>query len=370
MTKSTIISPKLLHKNSADDVLLTNPRKLVTSKFTSTASQDYSNDVIAGLGKLYQSNDQNKNTLQFVPDRGTVTGMPFTTVMDKEEDESIPTVPHQVLAEISKQLPSDVANNLLFDDDTIEAFLKHHKIVRRSTSFTFINRADHYFFYRKPHEHVPGIMLIEAARQAIYYQLYTYSGYDLGDVTVSLSELNAKFYAYGELMHPIEVVVDDLTKGDEHFPREVYYSVSFYQRGSLISQINSLAPVIPLNRFKLARNACLFDTQSFVPLPSTPIVSLITTNDMAQAIVLLQEIDKGSCITNHPNFSESKDIENAHLTIIYNGKRSFSVPISQLSRNGDSIKWNFGEVKYSEMEELKEIIKCGFVSIEAFDQVV
>lgn len=362
MIKPTIINPKLLHKSAVDDVLLTNPRKVIPSQFIGAGSQRGKNKACEAIDNLYHFEEPHGYTLQFPPNDGVVTGLPFSAVMEANQSEYPRAVPHQVITKILGSEMSSSVTRTDVDDDSITSFLTDHNIRNRSTSFSFVNTGEHYFFYRKAHEHVPGIMLLEAARQAIYYQLYTYSSHKLGKVTVSLRELNAKFYAYGELMHPIEVVIDDLTEGEDEFPKEVCYSVSFYQRGLLIARIDSHAPVIPLNKFKIARNACLFDSERFVPMGNAPIFAIVTSSNIPPIIVSLYEISKDLSITSSVEIS---DLSNAYLTIIYDKSLFFHAPISLNHKDENSTTWNFGEVAYPEMENLKEMIKRGFVVNEA-----
>ncbi|HIC7214406.1 AfsA-related hotdog domain-containing protein [Burkholderia stabilis] len=348
MTSTTTISPKLLHKNSTNDVLLTRPRKVVPSRLVSPAAREHPDGDVAALERLYESDGAGGRILRAAPERGFATGQPFA---DVAKEDVIRGVPHQVIDSLRTHADAPVG------DDAIEGFLTHHGVSARSTSFEFVNLADHYFFYRKPHEHVPGIMLLEAARQAIYYQLYTYSKHALGKVTVSLSELNAKFLAYAELMYSIEIVIDDLTGTDDLQPHEVRYSSSFYQRGALIARIDSVAPVIGLDKFKLARNACLFDAEHFAPLPSAPVISLLTSDGLGQSIVALRKIGKQSCVTSAAKFG---DASNALLTVIYDGDICFKAPVTRAGQDEDGITWDFGHVEYAELERLKEMIKRGF----------
>ncbi len=137
---------------------------------------------------------------------------------------------------------------------------------RRSSSFLFVNDARHYFFYRKTHDHVPGIMLVEAQRQAIYYHLYSRSAWVRGEVTVSLNNLQAHFFDYADLMYPIEIIVDDLAAVPVEKPRKVCFRVSFYQRARLIAVIDTDATVIAIDQFKKIRNTFMHGGDWFTPI--------------------------------------------------------------------------------------------------------
>ncbi|MBD1582313.1 AfsA-related hotdog domain-containing protein [Pseudoalteromonas sp. S16_S37] len=354
------ITPKLLHKHKDDDVLLSSPRKLLPARFVSAQTHPATDPAIVMLNSLYDVSADNEYTLRVPADSSERAGVPYKDVITQAANELMRGVPHQVIEAIKAGLPQDSAERLDVSDEAIAAFLLHHQVTRHSHSFKFVNQAEHYFFYRKPHEHVPGIMLLEAARQTIYYQLYGFSQQQLGKVTVSLSELNAKFYHYAELMYPMEIVVDDLTAGDIQKPKEVLYSASFYQQGMLIARINSLAPVISLKRFVLARNAKLLnEDERFSPLPVAPITTLLSSTAGKQVLVELQTIGITACTTS-PFEADNNDA--VYLNVIYGNKLHFQTQV-QLQRHDDgSAFWSFLEVDHEQRETLKEIIKRGFVS--------
>lgn len=356
MTEMTHIPPKLLHKNAADDVLLANPRPALPAYIPagSAAVIDGSQD---GIAQMYKRQACGGYLLNHPPLDPTDAGVPFAQLTDTAVSRLARGIPHQVMAQLRPSWRIDEVQESRLQDTRVEEFLARCSIPRRSSSFSFINQADHYFFYRKPHEHVPGIMLLEAARQTIYYQLYTHSAHKLGDVTVSLSELNSKFHAYAELMYPIEIVVDDLTEGDSLRPRVVRYVSSFFQRGTLIAEIESVAPVVGLDKFKAARNACLLRDERFEPLANAPVVTLFTAGG-EQEIVRLKEIGSSSCVTSLPKVGGASQGE---LTLLYEGSICFHTKIKRVSAQGSSAAWSFADTSYRQLEDLKEIIKRGFV---------
>jgi hypothetical protein len=356
MTDMTHIPPKLLHKNAAEDVLLANPRPVLPAYIPagSAAVIDGTQDSIA---HLYKRQACGGYLLNHSPLERSDTGIPFAQLMDTAASRLATGIPHQVIAQLQSTWRMDAAQENRSQDSQIKEFLARYSIPSRSSSFCFINKADHYFFYRKSHEHVPGIMLLEAARQTIYYQLYTHSAHKLGEVTVSLSELNSKFYAYAELMYPIEIVIDDLTEGDPLRPRVVRYVSSFFQRGALVAEIESVASIVGLDKFKAARNARLLHDERFEPLANAPVVSLLTAGG-EQAIVQLMEADSSSCVTSLPKV---EDASQGELTLIYEGSICFHTKVKRVSVQDSSATWSFAETSYRQLENLKEIIKRGFV---------
>jgi len=340
MTDMTNIPPKILHKNSADDVLLANPRAVLPA-YIAAESTAAIEGVPHDIALLYQRQPSGGYFLNQLPLDHADIGIPFSQLTQTAASRLVRGIPHQVMEPLlAWRIGCDQQNGAM--DAWIEEFLAQVAIPHRSTSFSFINKADHYFFYRKPHEHVPGIMLLEAARQTIYYQLYTHSAYKLGDVTVSLSEVNAKFHAYAELMYPIEIVVDDLTEGNKTRPKVVRYVSSFFQRGALVAEIESVAPVVGLNKFKAARNACLLRDERFAPLAHAPVVSLFTGGG-EQEIVHLKEVGSNSCVTSLPR---AEDANQGELTLLYERSICFHTKIKRISIEGGSAVWSFVETSH------------------------
>ncbi|MFC3394552.1 AfsA-related hotdog domain-containing protein [Brenneria rubrifaciens] len=359
MNNYNVITPKLLHKDSVDDVLLTHPRKALPARVFFTGINKDNFNTKSRLAELYSINKDGVYQLSKISKEKNENRISFDKLLlSRVQDKSF-GVPYQVLdmASAFDKMEKEPTGNI--DDEEVDFFLRSNNISRCSTSFQLVNNADHYFFYRKQHEHVPGIMFMEAARQAIYYQLYTYSHHKLGRVTVSLSEMQAKFYTYGELMYPIEVVIDDLTESDSLLPGEVFYATSFYQQGKLIARITTRAPVISIDKFKLARNVFLLGDGDFEPLHKSPLVTMITGQDLSQNIVNLKKVSSIGCVTTEP---KKQNIEKAIITFIYDKSICFSTSIYRIGNVEEGICWSFERIEYEELEKLKEMIKRGFTA--------
>lgn len=68
----------------------------------------------------------------------------------------------------------------------------------------FVNTL-HQYFYRKNYDHIPGLMLIEAARQIGYSVSYRFLGVVMSEVVFALTNLNIKFYNYLESNIPVYI---------------------------------------------------------------------------------------------------------------------------------------------------------------------
>lgn len=345
------IEPKMLHKHLSDDVLISDPKMLMPISFELNKKLS-SEKIEKKIKSLYVEKSERNYRFKRIEIGKGVAGIPFSDILDDDEKIKGRGIPYDV-AEIVR----DCLNEDIYEEGIdVNEILEEIGLKKKSTGFRFINKADHYFFYRKSHEHVPGIMLLEAARQAIYYQLYSSSEYKPGEVTVSLSELNAKFYAYAELMYPIEVVVDDLTEGDISRPKKLRYCISFFQNGYLIAEVESIAPVIGINKFKKARNACLIKNEVFYPLLKAKLVNVVSINEK-KYLVNLEEISKEYCLISGLDEFGDGSID---LSIIYENSICFTSKVKKILHKDGLFLLKFENSEYMQIENMKEIIKRGF----------
>lgn len=228
---------------------------------------------------------------------------------------------------------------------------------QRSSSFQFINEADNYFFYRKSHEHVPGTMFIEAARQAVYHHLYSHTDHVRGEVTVSLNELNSKFFAYAELMYPIELVVDNLIPSDTFLPKKIHYRVAFYQRQTLFATIDTKATVIDIRLFEKTRNIFINSDDWFSPIKQSTVSCSISDNGGRKSDIALMGLGKSGCITT------STDFDATCIKISYGGTLSFSSHIRSRKQSQYST-WEFLDMNFNTLQNISDMIKRGFVHLD------
>lgn len=132
--------------------------------------------------------------------------------------------------------------------------------------FTLFNDTSNYFFYRKHHEHVPGLMLIEAARQAMYAQYYEYSGFARGEVSISIVDLLSSFPRYTESSYQVDVLVCDFDEQLQTRARKVDKRARFFQGGELVADIRLRGEAIKMPVFKRMRNISINPSHWFRPL--------------------------------------------------------------------------------------------------------
>jgi hypothetical protein len=142
---------------------------------------------------------------------------------------------------------------------------------------TVYNDLNNYFFYRKHHEHVPGMMTIEAARQAMYAHAYRYSGLKRGDVSISMKSLTIEFQAYTNANYPIRLVMDD---GPSSKPQKwLHKRAQFFQMGRLAAKFEFTGPPIPMENFKKKRHVPVEPGHRFQPVKNILCTLCLTAAD-------------------------------------------------------------------------------------------
>lgn len=133
--------------------------------------------------------------------------------------------------------------------------------------FNMFNDLRNYFFYRKHHEHVPGLMLIEVARQAGYAQYYHTSVHKRGEITLTLSDLECRFEDYVESNYPVTISAETLElKQQGGNSGQVRSQVCFFQKGRRVAVIEMLALPIKMKLFKRLRVGRVNPEHWFVPV--------------------------------------------------------------------------------------------------------
>lgn len=113
----------------------------------------------------------------------------------------------------------------------------------------------HPFFFEHPVDHVPGLLLIEAARQFGLAVAHTYYAADKESV-FSLLGVDIEFKTYGELKSPV-FIAGELTplKLRRGTPRELKFEGHFIQGGHAIGQMCGVWNILPLATWKRLRRA-------------------------------------------------------------------------------------------------------------------
>jgi len=359
-----IIPPHLLHKGSEDDVLVSNPRRaLPLFMYQSDLEILIDNFPSSIMTQCYSSSAKRRkfNILADAQKKCRIGCNLVDNCVDGDEWDSLRALPYQIAEPVIISQKQKIGHRDLSVGYELKKTFDLLPSLHRASSLKFINLADHYFFYRKMHEHVPGTMFIEAARQAVYYHIYDSTEYERGEITVNLDELNAKYFAYAELMYPIELVVDDLGHLDKLKPGKLFYRVSFYQRGVIFAIVDTKASVIGMKFFNKIRNIFLFADDWYSPLNDSNVSCEVSCSEGTKSRVSLVGISKTGCITSSPEIGDQKV---RSLRVSYDGGLSFSVVVQQDKKNEDNISWRFVDVCNDDLYAIGDIVKRGFVQME------
>jgi len=119
---------------------------------------------------------------------------------------------------------------------------------------TMFNDAKHYFFYRKSHEHVPGIMLMEVGRQAVYADLYKLSGLIRSDVAVSMMSFNTEFIDFINLQYPVFIYVENGEEKEfDSLKNIIVRKIYFIQNNKVATIVTAVGSTVAIKVFKRFR---------------------------------------------------------------------------------------------------------------------
>ncbi|MEW6484877.1 MAG: AfsA-related hotdog domain-containing protein [Pseudomonadota bacterium] len=145
-------------------------------------------------------------------------------------------------------------------------------------SYMLLNNTKDLYFYKKNHEHIPGMMLIEAARQAVYDYVYKYSGYEFRSVSISMSKIDVGFFSYSISSYPVEILFSHRDKVRRVKPKKIEKQAWFYQRGRLTGTFYLEGGIIPMTIFPQMRNEKYPKEHLFFPFKDNRYVETLDAN--------------------------------------------------------------------------------------------
>ncbi|WP_028303036.1 AfsA-related hotdog domain-containing protein [Oceanospirillum maris] len=333
-----LVSPELVHKNSKDDVLIKNYARAVPFYFLEKNNFENNIDFLI----------DNKIRKRIRLDESF-----FEPELDGSKLYWKRTIPFQTLKELNlnKEFIKRVSH-------ASEAYSSEEYI---PSSFELVNLADNYYFYRKPHEHVPGTMFIEAARQSVYYHIYTTTKYVKGEVTITLDELNSRFFSYAEVMYPIEIIVDTIDGYLGNDTRKLFCRTTFYQKGQLICIVDSKVNIIDMDIFKKIRNIFLYSDYWYKPIDPKRIACTFFDHEGNEISSQLVGIGKRGCISSLPAM-ENQIIRSIKLA--FDGKLYFSKVVDVLGEHEGLLLLKFKDLNIDDTYSISELIKRFFLLME------
>ncbi len=277
-TEIVKISPHTVHKEFEEDVLVCNQRAPIPAFFDQKLLQspELGPSDRAALRRFYRAGTKTAGSMH--PDRLYLCSLPACL------DKSILSGSVQVDGSVLERLYTDQGSSLVLHADFVDevdelqlmrAFVERSNHLadtdRVAISIIFeklpwFNRprtvyvnllidTANYFFFRKHQEHVPGIMLIEAARQAMYVQFHHHSRWTRSQAAFVIDTLNVDFHNFVDPNYPVRIRVEDAGSAKARSSGEKVSRVaSFYQSNKLAAVATMRASVIKSELFKRMRN--------------------------------------------------------------------------------------------------------------------
>lgn len=126
---------------------------------------------------------------------------------------------------------------------------------------------NHYFFFRRHQEHVPGLMMIEAARQAMYAHYHCHSPWTRAQMAFTIESLEIDFQGFTNPNYPVRIRVDEEGPAGERDTGEQQRRACFFQMNRQTAEARVRAKVIKTGLFKRLRNIRpQSDCERFLPV--------------------------------------------------------------------------------------------------------
>ncbi|MBW8831459.1 MAG: PilZ domain-containing protein [Burkholderiales bacterium] len=273
------ISPYTVHKEFEEDVLVCNERVPIPASFDEKLLDNPELDDIdrAELRRFYRPGAAAASSLQ----SGRLYLRSLPTCLDKSWMCGRAAVDSSLLA----RYYTDTGSALVLHADAVDeidevqlmqAFVErpdHLKdkdrvaisnIFDRLPSFSrprsmYVNLVidtTNSIYFRRHQEHVPGIMLIEAARQAMYAHYHHFSHWTRSQAAFTIESLHVDFHNFINPNYPVRIRVEEVRSAAEsRSSGEKAASIaSFYQSNKLAAVATLRANVIKTELFKRMRN--------------------------------------------------------------------------------------------------------------------
>lgn len=388
----------IVHKNNEDDVLIYNIRPMIPAWLDDVTIQEaknkFSDETFKKFKKFYRLEDD-KYVLNSIPSKlsqdanvqvnelfpGINITHDFYEMRNDKLFLSNRWIPEHVEYALSKV--SRLNNNLLNIEDRHQLYhllkqLESSELLGMQYSSLF-NNTKNYFFYNKHHEHVPGLMLIEAARQAMYSQFYSYSGYNRNEVSISLHNLSCQFLQYTESCYPVEILVSDSNMNPIKYPKTVDKKAQFFQNHQLVAEVCLQGNVIKMPIFERVRNINISSDRWFAPLKNIKKEVMLMCDDGIQIcgkvqFLSISEMQVKIDTTIDYTISDLKS-KLSHCVLYVDNIGFVCIPINInkcISNNDDTIILNFADLDKKTNLTLKKILKefCYFVKDKTYYKIM
>lgn len=374
MTFQKPITPQILHKDSADDVLLKDVRALAPAWIERDAMDlivnECGQDAKQRLRTAYRLEGM-LYVLRSVPesiDSTSAAALPefemnLSEFYSKDDDRMrltaryLPTQVENCLRQAFFPHVAPVANE---ESEALAIILSESKRWGRArvNCYSMLNDTKNYFFYRKSHEHVPGLMLIEVARQAMYHYVYASSGYNRGEVSISMSTLDVEFMSYVESTYAVEVLVSQTEGIARETPRFVDKTASFFQNGRQVAKIRLVGGAMKMPLFKRMRTLNFPDSHWFAPSDRVLRSALVNAGDRLSTRVDLEMLSMKAVSVKWR--IEANDFDVKSISIYVEAFGFLCLPVDSYDILDDHVILHLDALSRAQSTTLKEVIKSHF----------
>ncbi|MBP9742040.1 MAG: hypothetical protein KBD37_01635 [Burkholderiales bacterium] len=359
--QNLVITPKLLHKDSQDDVLLSHPRFALPLYINENIAQRWVQAELEFLLELYLPHNGESDILCLNLQNGNqgLSSLFGRSIPVDVTWQRCRALPYQIIENEFSESHAPLLQKLEDFQNTASKTNQSMINLFCSTSYRMINQADHYFFYRKEHEHVPGIMLIEAQRQAVYAHIYVTTQHVQGEVTISLGRLNATFYGYVELMYSVELVVDTILENRDLRSEKNTYRVSFFQWSKLVAIIETEVEIIEMNQFQRLRNLFIYEKGGYwyKPIHTNKIQCTLIDSGNREYLVECISFSRNGCVTTCNNVA----INEICMTKLKSNGFTFVSTVELENRLPKKVAWKFPNLSHDQLINMGGIIKRAFI---------
>ena len=367
-------SAYILHKESDEDILIDSAQRIPLAFISDMEWQTLKNSCTTDEFRVFSEhyNDAGDiHVLKGIP--ATITAqesrqydrfeIDLPTFYNAQDDGSWHIKTALLPASVMTMFKSDGAINsapkkLLLTDtvDLMQELLARYINPPKAPVFSYIARinTNHFYFYKEPHEHVPGIMLVEMARQAVYHYTYSATEHHRGDITISMTVLDVEFERYIESAYPLEILIYQSDMLFRPRPRTIDKTMVFFQNGKKAAQARIAGSVISSHIFKRLRT--LNSPEShwfFLSSRVSHYVLLSNSNGKYKQAVLYQISISGiQIIENNDCFEYSS------ATLYLENDGFMKLDLETTATAHDTIvELNFKPLTSQQSYQLKEIIK-------------
>lgn len=278
MKKKELVTPNLVHKTELEDVLIYEAEVVLANIIEQNDFNDLitnnpeQESLLKAVYKLCRSGEKNIYVLRTLPlqiPKSIVyelfPDIHLTEFYKPIDDETLELISGYVPLHLEEIIRSKLLPTVLPIDNNDKKIISNIQSAAIVHSYFLFNNIKNQYFYKKSHEHVPGMMLIEAARQAVYDYVYSTSGHVFKEVSISMTNLEVNFLGYTVSSYPVELLFSHKDYVRRFKPKTIEKKAWFYQRGKLTGTFCLIGGIIPMSIFPRLRNENYLKALNFYP---------------------------------------------------------------------------------------------------------